>query len=61
MLFEQLLKVAENGGFPRAGLKFPERQGVEADRMIVSSFLAGCVPCGTGTGTSKAYSPALAK
>ena len=43
------VKVTLNGGFPRAGLKFPDRQGVEADHMIVSLFWAECVPCGTGT------------
>ena len=39
----------------------PDRQGVEADRMIESLFWDECVSCGTGTGTSKSYSPALDK
>ncbi len=38
------------------GLSFPDWQGAEADIMIVSMFQAGCVPCGTGAGTSKSCS-----
>ena len=46
---------------PLQALRFPDWQGVEADILLGSSFLAGCVSCGTSTGTSKSCSPAAAK